>query len=188
MIDKKRLYLMINLARFEQKNEDRALRVNHYYQRDYIAFALIKNFLLTTIAYVLVLGVLALYNMEAVLEGLNSLDLRTLIATVILGYLIFLGIYSVIAFIAAKLKYVRMENSVEQYVAALDRLRAMYGDTEPIGADSDEDEEDDEDDEDDEDEYEDDEDEDEDEYEDDEEDEESEDAGDENDYLEDEDE
>jgi hypothetical protein len=187
MIDKKRLYLMINLARFEQKNEDRALRVNHYYQRDYIAFALIKNFLLTTIAYVLVLGVLALYNMEAVLEGLNSLDLRTLIATVILGYLIFLGIYSVIAFIAAKLKYVRMENSVEQYVAALDRLRAMYGDTEPIGADSDEDEEDDEDDED---EYEDDEDEDEDEdeYEDDEEDEESEDAGDENDYLEDEDE
>jgi hypothetical protein len=183
MIDKKRLYLMINLARFEQKNEDRALRVNHYYQRDYIAFALIKNFLLTTIAYVLVLGVLALYNMEAVLEGLNSLDLRTLIATVILGYLIFLGIYSVIAFIAAKLKYVRMENSVEQYVAALDRLRAMYGDTEPIGADSDEDEEDDEDDED---EYEDDE--DEDEYEDDEEDEESEDAGDENDYLEDEDE
>jgi hypothetical protein len=183
MIDKKRLYLMINLARFEQKNEDRALRVNHYYQRDYIAFALIKNFLLTTIAYVLVLGVLALYNMEAVLEGLNSLDLRTLIATVILGYLIFLGIYSVIAFIAAKLKYVRMENSVEQYVAALDRLRAMYGDTEPIGADSDEDEEDDEDDED---EYEDDEDEDEDEYEDDEE--ESEDAGDENDYLEDEDE
>nr|WP_051527094.1 hypothetical protein [[Eubacterium] cellulosolvens] len=187
MIDKKRLYLMINLARFEQKNEDRALRVNHYYQRDYIAFALIKNFLLTTIAYVLVLGVLALYNMEAVLEGLNSLDLRTLMATVILGYLIFLGIYSVIAFIAAKLKYVRMENSMEQYTAALDRLRAMYGDTEPIGADSDEDDDEEDDDEyDDEDEDEDDE-EYEDEYEDDGEDPESEDAGDENEYLEDED-
>jgi hypothetical protein len=176
MIDKKKLYLMISLARFEKKNEDRALRVNHYYQRDFIAFALIKNFLLTTIAYVLVLGVLALYNMEAVLAGLNSLNLKPLVATVILGYLIFLAIYSVIAFTIAKLKYVRMENSIEQYEAALDRLRAMYGDTEPIGADSDDDYDDDEDEDEDEEEDEDDE----------EDDEESEDAGEENEYLEDE--
>ena len=59
MVDNDKLYRMIALARFEKKNEDKALRINKSYEQDFVSYALIRNFLLTTIAYVLLLTVIA---------------------------------------------------------------------------------------------------------------------------------
>ena len=72
MIDKKRLYLMINPPGSSKKRRSRPACEPLLSERLHCVCT-DQNFLLTTIAYVLVLGVLALYNMEAVLEGLNSL-------------------------------------------------------------------------------------------------------------------
>ncbi len=131
MIDKKRLYLMIGMARFKQRNEDTTFRINKYYQNDYIGFAMIRNFLLSTIAYVLLLGLVALGNMETLLSNLNELDFRPLIAAIIVGYLVFLGIYMVLAYVRAKLRYVRMQNDIERYEEALRRLSRMYREEKP---------------------------------------------------------
>lgn len=125
-IDKKRLYLMIGMARFKEKNKDGAFRINTYTQRDYIAFALIRNFLLTTIAYVLVLALIVLYNLEDFLSNLNSLEIRPLVAVIAVSYLVFLGIYTVIAYILAKIRYVRMQSSIAQYKNGLSRLNHLY--------------------------------------------------------------
>ncbi|MDO4622222.1 MAG: hypothetical protein Q4B22_04640 [Eubacteriales bacterium] len=140
MIDKKRLYLMIGISRFEQKNRDKEFRVNNYYQRDYLVLAMIGNFILTTLGYAMVLAMIALYNMETVLANLNSLNIRPLVAALIVSYLIFLGVYTVIALIRAKLRYVRMESDMEQYEHALDRISRIYKEEErerSINADDD---------------------------------------------------
>lgn len=126
MIDKKRLYLMIGLARFEKKHADGSFRISRYYQRDYTAFALIRNLLLSTIAYILLLGVLILANMDTFLSRLNATDIRPVIAVLIVSYVIFVGIYSVIAYILARIRYVRMQSDMEEYERALARLGRMY--------------------------------------------------------------
>ncbi len=126
MIDKKRLYLMIGLARFEKKHADGSFRISRYYQRDYTAFALIRNLLLSTIAYILLLGVLMLANMDTFLSRLNAADIRPVIAVLIVSYVIFVGIYSVIAYILARIRYVRMQSDMEEYERALARLGRMY--------------------------------------------------------------
>ena len=126
MIDKKILYLMIGLARFEKKHADGSFRISRYYQRDYTAFALIRNLLLSTIAYILLLGVLMLANMDTFLSRLNAGDIRPVIAVLIVSYVIFVGIYSVIAYILARIRYVRMQSDMEEYERALARLGRMY--------------------------------------------------------------
>ena len=126
MIDIRRLHLLIGLARFKQKNEDQSLRINRYFQGDYLTFSLIRNFFFTTIGYLLVLGIIAVYNMESLLSNLNNLNLRPLIAAVVMGYLIVLGIYSVIAYTQAKIRYVRAEADNKRYNRALNRMAKIY--------------------------------------------------------------
>ena len=126
MVEKDKLYRMIALARFEKKNEDKAFRINKSYEHDYISYALIRNFFLVTIAYVLILVVFVMYNMDFWLSNLNNLNIEPLLIALALGYLIILGIYSVIAYAAARLRYMRAENGVRQYQHELDRLSRIY--------------------------------------------------------------
>ena len=126
MVDKERLYRMIALARFEKKNEDKALRINKNYEQDFVSFALIRNFYLTTIAFALLLVVFVMYNMDFWLSNLNNLNFQPLLIALILGYLIMLGVYTVIAFTIARLHYTRAASSVREYNRELDKLGKIY--------------------------------------------------------------
>ena len=126
MVDQDKLYRMIALARFEKKNEDKALHINKTYEQDFVSYALIRNFFLTTVAFVLALVVFVMYNMDFWLSNLNNLNFQPLIIALILGYLITLGVYTVIAFTIARLRYTRAASSVRQYTKELDRLSRIY--------------------------------------------------------------
>ncbi len=117
---------MIALARFEKKNEDKALRINNSYQQDYIASAMIRNFLLITIAYALLLVVIGMMNLDVWLSNLNNLNFQPLLLVLVIGYLLLLGIYSVIAYVLAKLRYMRAQNGIRQYKHGLEQLKRIY--------------------------------------------------------------
>ena len=125
-INEERLCRMIALARFEKKNEDKALRINNSYEQDYVARAMIRNFLLTSLAFVLGVGVVAIFNLDVLLSNLSNLNLRPLI--VILGgsYLILIGVFSVIAYVTARMRYGRMSTGIRQYRYELEQLRKSY--------------------------------------------------------------
>ncbi|MBR2562702.1 MAG: hypothetical protein IKE31_11230 [Eubacterium sp.] len=126
MVDKDNLCRMIALARFEKKNEDKALRINNSYQQDYIASAMIRNFLLITIAYALLLVVIGMMNLDVWLSNLNNLNFQPLLLVLVIGYLLLLGIYSVIAYVLAKLRYMRAQNGIRQYKHGLEQLKRIY--------------------------------------------------------------
>lgn len=65
MLNKEKVRLMTKLARYEQKEEKRYLKISKYYRSDYIGIALLKNFFASTIAYILILILVFLYRMEA---------------------------------------------------------------------------------------------------------------------------
>ena len=129
MIDEKRLYQMISL---ENKNRDKALRICRTYQSDYIAMSLLGNFVLTTVAYILALALFAMYNMNFLLANLNDLNFRPMLAVVLIVYLIMLGVFSVISYTRAKLRYVRAQARVAEYQRQLRRLYKMYRDEEQL--------------------------------------------------------
>ena len=64
-----------------------------------------------------------------------------LLIALILGYLMMLGIYSVIAFTIARLRYTRAANSVRQYTHELDRLGKIYREEDKLIKSIDEDKE-----------------------------------------------
>ena len=126
MIHKERLCRMIAMARFEKKNEDKALRINNSYEQDYVARAMIRNFLLTSLAYLLVVALVAMYNMDVLLSNLSNLNLRPLIVILVISYLIMIGVFSVIAYVTARLRYGRMSTGIRQYRYELEQMRKSY--------------------------------------------------------------
>ncbi len=126
MVEKEKLCRMIALARFEKRNEDKAFRINNSYQQDYVAHAMIRNFILTSIAYVLLLVVIVMMNLDVWLSNLNNLNFQPLLLVLVIGYLLLLGIYSVIAYVLAKLRYMRAQNGIRQYKHGLEQLKRIY--------------------------------------------------------------
>ncbi len=126
MIDEKRLRLMIRLARYEQEEGRENLKISKYYRRDYVGLALLKNLLLVTLAYLLLLTLLVVYHLDFLMNQLNEMSIRPLLITIALGYLFLLGLYSVIVYTISRLKYARAQTSIKTYYKGLSRLEESY--------------------------------------------------------------
>ena len=61
MINEEKVKIMTKLAMYEQGRGRKHLPVSRYYRSDYIGLALIKNFFLVTIGYVLIVAAVAVY-------------------------------------------------------------------------------------------------------------------------------
>ena len=126
MLTKRRLQLMIRLAEFKQDNEDRAMRVVRFYKSDYIALSLIRNLFLVTLAYLILLALFAMYHMDYLLTNLNQMKVGPIAAVAVILYLMLLGIYSVIAYMAARIRYIRAYAAVRDYDQQLRLLGRIY--------------------------------------------------------------
>lgn len=122
MVNEKKIYQMIRVARFEEKIGTEDLRIHKYYRRDYVAFAMIKNFFIVTIGYGLLLGALLLYNMEFLLNNLKNLNIRPLLISIGTGYLFVLALYSVLVYTIYSLRYLKAERGVKKYYKELRKL------------------------------------------------------------------
>ena len=125
MVNEKRLKAMIRLAEYE-KNGSGELRICRYSRRDYLILSLIRTYFLTTIGFGLLLLLAAIGNMTTVMDQINYIDIRALIAWVFLGYLAFLLFYMVLTFVHAWRRYRRASCSIQGYERELTRLDRLY--------------------------------------------------------------
>ena len=122
MINEEKVKIMTKLAMYEQGKGRKYLPVSRYYRSDYIGLALIKNFFLVTIGYVLIVAAVAVY----LLENIHKMNLVALGAYIIIGYLVVLVFYSVLTYIQYSVKYYRAKKSVREYYGQLTSLSKIY--------------------------------------------------------------
>ena len=119
MVNEEKVKVMNRLAMYEHGEGRKYLPVSRYYRSDYIGLALIKNFFLVTIGYVLLLAGIAAYFSEYLMDNVNKINL--------VGYLGMLIVYSVLTYIQYSVKYHRAKKSVKEYYQDLTRLEKIYG-------------------------------------------------------------
>ena len=126
MLDEKKICLMTKLARFESRTGKEALRIILHHRGDYIGMGLLRNFFETTLGYLLVWGVIIAYNMDYLLDNLHKVKIFVVVVEFIVGYLIFLILYSVITWIKRRRQYEQAREEVEQYYNGLEELSRRY--------------------------------------------------------------
>lgn len=126
MINEEKVKIMTKLAMYEQGKGKKYLPVSRYYRSDYIGLALIKNFFLVTIGYILVVAAVGVYFGEYLLENIHKMNLLVVGTYMIIGYLVVLVIYSVMTYIQYSVKYHRAKKSVRGYYGQLTELNKIY--------------------------------------------------------------
>lgn len=126
MLDEKKICLMTKLARFESRTGKESLRIIRHHRGDYIGMGLLRNFFETTLGYLLVWGVIIAYNMDYLLDNLHKVKIFVVVVEFIVGYLIFLILYSIITWIRRRRQYEQAREEVEQYYNGLEELSRRY--------------------------------------------------------------
>ena len=126
MLNEKRIRQMTELARFERREKNGALRIGKYFRSDYIGIALLKNFFIATLGYLLIAGAIAFYHMEWLQEKFDSINLLFLGGCVIASYLVFVLFYSAVVYILASVRYAKMKRRLKRYDQLLRELERQY--------------------------------------------------------------
>lgn len=127
MLSEKRIRLMTQLARYENRDGKEDLRISQYYRGDFIGLALLKNFVVTSIGYVIALALIAAYFMDYLMENIHKMNIVLLIVLIIGGYIIVMTVFSVITYATYSMKYSTAKRRVEWYGKKLAKLSDLYG-------------------------------------------------------------
>lgn len=126
MLNEEKVKIMNRLALYEKGEGKKHLPVSRYYRSDYIGLALIKNFFLVTIGYIMALGVIAAYFGEYLMNNIHKMNLVNTGLYLVAGYVIALVAYSVLTYIMYSVKYHRAKKSVKKYYEELTALNKIY--------------------------------------------------------------
>lgn len=125
MLDKRRIRLMARMSAYEKNQIKQDLKISTYYKKDYASLNTLITLLWITIGYVIVAGLYALCNMDAILKNLDLNKLFLLVGIAVGVYLILVIIYCVCASSFYKAKHNHAKQRVKKFYRDLARLEKM---------------------------------------------------------------
>lgn len=126
MVNEERLHYMVKIARFDAIDGKSCKPMIQYARKDYVSLQLLKSFVAGTITFFLLLALWGLYSMESLMQTINTMDIKGLLITLSLFYIIFLFIYLAATYIVFNMKYTKGRRKVKKYYSGLKRVNAMY--------------------------------------------------------------
>ena len=126
MLKEEKIRLMTKLARYESGEGKEELRIARYYRSDYIGLALFRNFFLASIGYLVILLLVGAYFAEFPAEHLHTLNVTWIGMMIVGGYLVTIGVYSVVTYTLHTIRYGRAQKGAAAYERRLRELEALY--------------------------------------------------------------
>lgn len=132
MLNQERVCEMTRMAVFDRKEGQNCKPMIEYFRKDYIAKELLKSFVTGTVAYFLVIVMLILYSATDLLEQINTADIKQVGINILLGYVVFTVIYSLITYVIYNAKYTKGRQKVKDYYIHLKKVNHLYREEEQI--------------------------------------------------------
>ena len=126
MINEQRTRMMTKLALYESKRGKKELQITRYAPGDYVTAHMLWSFVCGTIAFVIVLALWVLYNIESLLIELFSMDIMHLAINILLVYIIFIGLYLGMCYVYISYRYGRYKKRVNKLLLGLKELYRQY--------------------------------------------------------------
>ena len=117
---------MTKLARYESGEGKEELRIARYYRSDYIGLAMVRNFFLASLAYLVMLLLAGAYFAEFLAESLHTLNIAWIGILIVVEYLVTIGVYSAVTYTIHSIRYGRANKGVAAYERKLGELEALY--------------------------------------------------------------
>lgn len=130
MVNEDRIKLMTRMAAYEKEEHKKNKTIVSFFRSDYISMQMLKSIISTTIAFLIMFGLYVLYDFEVFMKEIYKMDMFEFAKNVIIIYLIFVGIFSVITYVVSLYQYNRALQSTRLYYANLKKMSRIYGEEE----------------------------------------------------------
>ena len=94
MVKENRIRLMTRMAAYEKEEYKKNKMIVSFFRSDYISMQMLKSFISTTIAFVIMFGLYVLYDFELFMKEIYRMDMFEFAKSVIIIYMIFVGVMS----------------------------------------------------------------------------------------------
>lgn len=125
MVNNSKVKLMTKLAVYEKKHKE-DIEISKYNKSDYVRLNLIKNVLSVTIAYILILVVIGIYQMEYLVANAVTMDYKSLGINILGYYCIMVIVFSLSGLLIASTKYSNAVKRLNKYLKRLRILKKYY--------------------------------------------------------------
>ncbi len=126
MLNEEKIRLMTKAAAYEAGEGKKTLAMNKYFRGDYISINLIMSWISFTIAFAVCVAGWALYNMEDLMENINTVDLPALGKHFVVLYLGLLAVYQLIHYVIYSIRYQKNRKSLAVYHQILRQISRSY--------------------------------------------------------------
>ena len=126
MINEDKVILMTRMASYEAGEGKKDLATGRYFRSDYITLQLIKAIFSGTLAFIIIIGVMLLYDFDAFMKSLYEINLLQVGKDLVVKYLISVGLYTLIVYIVSAYRYNRARHGLKTYYGNLRRLSKYY--------------------------------------------------------------
>ena len=133
MLNAERVILMTRLASYENGEGKKNVAIGKYFRSDYIRMQTIKSIIYATVAFVVLVALMVLMDLEAFMGDIYHLDLIGYAKSILYWYIAFVGVYAVISFIVYFVRYRYAKKQLKTYFNNLKKLSEMYENHEPKG-------------------------------------------------------
>lgn len=128
MLSKKKIKVMFRLAVYENGKGKRDLKNTRYYKNDYVRLNILKSIISMTIGYILILSLIAMYNLEYIITNAVSLPYKTIAFMVAGVYILLIMLYIFITILVYSIRYDASKKGVQKYFKYLKYLNKNYSD------------------------------------------------------------
>lgn len=118
--------MMTKMAIYEKNEGRKSLKTAKYYKTDFIAFGVLKSLITTTIAYVILVVMVVMCNLEDMLAQANDLDYVAMGKQMCVYYVVMLLVFSIIAGVVSAYRYEQYKKGLKKYSSRLSKLERFY--------------------------------------------------------------
>lgn len=126
MLNEEKIGLMTKLALYEQGEGKEAIESSKYNKKDYVSLKMINTAITITIAYIMIVALWILREIEYVVDELVNINLVNIGIMLLVLYLIVFIIYMLVSYVIYSMKYIKMQEMNKKYSDGLKELYLMY--------------------------------------------------------------
>lgn len=126
MLNKERIILMTQMASYEENEGKKNVSTMNFFRGDYLWFQILKSVICATIAFGIIFGMYIFYDFEVFMMDIYKMDLMQFGKSILIKYLLVVGVYSVISYAVYAYRYARARRSIKLYTNNLHKLSGMY--------------------------------------------------------------
>ncbi len=125
MVNKRKVRLMTRTAMYEKHECINDITKAKYYKSDYVGLHMWTTAIAVTLAYVIILMLVAACNFEYIIDNLTDMNYTVLGVILIMSYVAMMTVFLLVAYFVYSYEYVESENGIKIYRNRLHKIYLM---------------------------------------------------------------